>query len=40
MRADGTHLRGLVASGFNPVFSPNSKKIAFEGSSGGAAGSS
>jgi Tol biopolymer transport system component len=32
MRADGTHLRELAASGFDPVFSPNGKKIAFEGS--------
>jgi Tol biopolymer transport system component len=32
MRADGTHLRDLAASGFDPVFSPNGKKIAFEGS--------
>ena len=31
MRADGTHLRDLASSGFDPVFSPNGKKIAFEG---------
>ena len=30
MRADGTHLRALASSGFDPVFSPNGKKIAFE----------
>jgi Tol biopolymer transport system component len=30
MRADGTHLHGLGASGFTPVFSPNGKRIAFE----------
>ena len=30
-RADGTHLRELATSGFDPVFSPNGKEIAFEG---------
>ena len=32
MRDDGTHHRELATSGFDPVFSPNGKKIAFEGS--------
>jgi Tol biopolymer transport system component len=32
MRADGTHLHELAGSGFDPVFSPNGRKIAFEGS--------
>jgi Tol biopolymer transport system component len=31
MRADGTHLRDLATSGDYPLFSPNAKKIAFEG---------
>jgi TolB protein len=38
MRADGTHLHGLGSRGFDPVFSPNGKKIAFErGVKGGSA---
>jgi TolB protein len=32
MRANGTHLHELAGAGFDPVFSPNGRKIAFEGS--------
>ena len=31
VRANGTHLLDLAPAGFDPVFSPNGKKIAFEG---------